>query len=215
MSENLAAPARRGRPPGRGPQQEKQRKRNRAQIISAAAKVFAVKAYSQATIDDIISAAGISRATFYVHFDSKLALATEIYDGISDSWIKIFDRLITLSPSKTDYKKWVFCLVDLYFDHGYITPLFEQLLLSEETFRQRMKIERDQLIDRLADGGLPGCVAATGSDRAAQLQRARLQLLLQRLDQICGLLTQFGADRPEEADVYADVLVEELLARLY
>jgi len=43
-------------------------------IIAAARKVFVKKGYTRATIGEIITAAGVSRATLYLHFDSKFAL---------------------------------------------------------------------------------------------------------------------------------------------
>jgi AcrR family transcriptional regulator len=43
----------------------------RAQIISAAKRVFAEQGYTNASISQIIGAAGIARGTFYLYFDSK------------------------------------------------------------------------------------------------------------------------------------------------
>ena len=184
-------------------------------IVAAAAKVFATKPYAQATMDDIIAAAGISRATFYVHFESKLALAIEIYDSIADSWFALFDELAAMAPlSIARLKQWTLALARLYVDHGYITPLVEQLALFEKGFRQRVAQDRDRVIDRLAYAGVAGCVAAMGPDPQALLQRARLRLLLQRLDQLCGILIHADANSPEDADAYIEAMAEELLERL-
>lgn len=217
MNEQPSArpPGRRGRPPGRSAQQEEQRKRNRMLIVAAAAKVFATKPYAQATMDDIIAAAGISRATFYVHFESKLALAIEIYESIADSWFALFDELAIMAPLSLDkLKHWIVALARLYVDHGYITPLVEQLMLVEVSFRQRIGQDRDMLIARLARAGVPGCVVAAGSGGKALLQQARLRLLFQRLDQVCGILIHSDTSSPEDADAYMAVMAEELLARL-
>jgi AcrR family transcriptional regulator len=46
----------------------------RRRLIDAALEVFEERGYVRATIDDIAEAAGTSRATFYLHFASKLAL---------------------------------------------------------------------------------------------------------------------------------------------
>ena len=217
MDQDSSAPAqprRRGRPPGRSLRQEEQRKLNRAAIVAAAASVFAAKPYVHATIDDIIAAASISRATFYVHFESKLALAIEIYDSIGESWLEHFDQLATLPHRSVDeLKQWTLALTDLYVDHGYVTPLVEQLILFEPRFRQRLAEDRDLLIDRLAKAGLPGFVAATNGAPEALLQRARLRLLLLRLDEVCGILMQTGANSPD-ADAYIAVIAEELRDRI-
>jgi len=42
-----------------------------AEILAAARKVFAVKGFNDATVDDIAAAAGISKGTIYLYFPSK------------------------------------------------------------------------------------------------------------------------------------------------
>ena len=50
----------------------------KAQILDAAAKVFAEKGFHRATTREIASAAGVSEGTIYNYFDSKDALIVEI-----------------------------------------------------------------------------------------------------------------------------------------
>lgn len=50
----------------------------RGRLLEAAQQVFAVSGYASATVDDIISAAGTSRATFYRYFRSKDDLFDEL-----------------------------------------------------------------------------------------------------------------------------------------
>lgn len=214
MDEIIAKP-RRGRPPGRSAYQEERRRQTRKGILDAAADIFATTPYVYATIDDIIGAAKISRATFYDHFESKFALALTIYDGIKADWIGHFDRLAELDPAKdADLRQWVAALAQLYVDHGYVTPLVEQLAIFEQNFRLRLDHDRDALIDRLAQAGLSGFAAATGADRVARLQRARLHLLLYRLDQVCGMLAQPGGIPSDDGNAYIALLAEELGQRL-
>ena len=125
----------RGRPAGRTAFQEEQRRQTRAAIMSAAAQVFSSAAYVYATIDDITRAAGISRATFYMHFESKLALAFAIYEDISQDWQAHFDKLS--DPGQTEaanLKPWVQQLSAIYVDHGYVTSLVSQLEIFEPAF---------------------------------------------------------------------------------
>lgn len=207
--------ARRGRPPGRSPYQEEQRRNTRSAILTAAAEIFATKAYVHATIDDIIAGSGISRATFYVHFQSKLALAIAIYDGITNDWIAHFDRLGEMVPLQVDpVKHWVLGLANLYVAHGYVTPLTEQLAIFEQHFRERLALDQDALIERLADAGVPGFTTAIGNDREALLQRTRMRLLLQRLNQVCGFVSNQGAIPPAEIDAYVDVMARDLCREL-
>ncbi len=50
----------------------------REHILEASLEVFAERGYVAVTIDDIARRAGIGRATFYLHFDSKVAVLREL-----------------------------------------------------------------------------------------------------------------------------------------
>jgi AcrR family transcriptional regulator len=52
------------------------------QILSCGIKVFAKKGFHAANVEDLIDAAGVSRATFYAHYKNKEDLFTEIVDYI-------------------------------------------------------------------------------------------------------------------------------------
>lgn len=54
----------------------------RGLLQDAALRLFTTKGYAQTTIDDITSAVGTSRATFYLHFDGKARLLVEAWDGL-------------------------------------------------------------------------------------------------------------------------------------
>ncbi len=53
----------------------------RQQILHHARDVFAKHGYHAAKIDDIVSAAGIARGTFYLYFNDKRTIFEEIVDG--------------------------------------------------------------------------------------------------------------------------------------
>ncbi|OMC06039.1 hypothetical protein A5733_18435 [Mycobacterium sp. NS-7484] len=50
----------------------------REHIMAAALEAFGERGYVAVTIDDIVRRAGIGRATFYLHFDSKAAVLREL-----------------------------------------------------------------------------------------------------------------------------------------
>ena len=69
------------------------------QKISAAAKnLFSTHGYSQTTIDDIITAAGVTKGAFYHYFKSKEIICGEIIDSIQNEYQNIFESL----PGKLD-----------------------------------------------------------------------------------------------------------------
>ena len=64
------------------------------QKISAAAKnLFSTHGYSETTIDDIITAAGVTKGAFYHYFKSKEAVCGEIIDSIQGEYQNIFESL--------------------------------------------------------------------------------------------------------------------------
>ena len=52
----------------------------RNEILVAARDVFARKGYHQATIDDIVKAAGVARGTYYLYFEDKRAVFVDLVD---------------------------------------------------------------------------------------------------------------------------------------
>ena len=61
------AKTRRGRPKA----SERSAEATRAQLLEAATKVFAERGYRAATVDAVVQQAGLSKGTFYWHFESK------------------------------------------------------------------------------------------------------------------------------------------------
>ena len=52
----------------------------RDQILGIARDVFARRGYHQTTIDEIVAQAGIARGTFYLYFEDKRAIFSELVD---------------------------------------------------------------------------------------------------------------------------------------
>jgi AcrR family transcriptional regulator len=62
------------------------------QKISAAAKnLFSIHGYSETTIDDIITAAGVTKGAFYHYFKSKETVCSEIIDSIQGEYQNLFE----------------------------------------------------------------------------------------------------------------------------
>lgn len=65
----------------------------RYKIIVAAKNLFSTHGYSEATIDDIITAVGITKGAFYHYFKSKETICIEIIDDIQKDYQNIFESL--------------------------------------------------------------------------------------------------------------------------
>ena len=56
----------------------------RSRLLEAAGQAVAEKGYAAATIDDIVRRAGVSKKTFYEHFEDKLGCFLAAYEAASD-----------------------------------------------------------------------------------------------------------------------------------
>jgi AcrR family transcriptional regulator len=56
----------------------------RTRLLEAVGRAVAEKGYAGATIDDIVRGAGVSKKTFYDHFDDKLGCFLAAYEAASD-----------------------------------------------------------------------------------------------------------------------------------
>ncbi|HEX2215004.1 MAG TPA: TetR/AcrR family transcriptional regulator [Mycobacterium sp.] len=65
---------------------DRHRLMTRDHIMTAALEAFAERGYVAVTIDDIVRRAGIGRATFYLHFDSKAAVLRELRNTRMTAW---------------------------------------------------------------------------------------------------------------------------------
>lgn len=126
----------RAKPPvdGRVARAEAKRQARQAAILAAAGTVFSERGYHESSIADVIEAAGISRGTFYLYFDSKETLFLALMDAFTqrithvvevvdpqggDPWQDIFDNLARV--------------VDVVFDNRELTLL---------VFRQNLGLNR-------------------------------------------------------------------------
>ena len=58
------------------------RETRRRQLLDVALEVFSEKGYYEASITDVVTAAGVARGTFYQYFDSKEAIFHELLDDL-------------------------------------------------------------------------------------------------------------------------------------
>jgi len=69
--------------------------KNRAAILEAALEVFSAHGFRGATIDQIATAAGLSKPNLLYYFPSKEAIHTTLLAGLLDTWL---DPLRAMNP---------------------------------------------------------------------------------------------------------------------
>jgi len=70
----------------------------RLQILAAAREVFAKRGYHQTTIDDIVVSAGLARGTFYLYFEDKRAVFSDLIDRFAVKLTMAIERIVTDDP---------------------------------------------------------------------------------------------------------------------
>jgi AcrR family transcriptional regulator len=72
----------------------------RQQILAAARTLFAKRGYHQTTIDDIVEQAGVARGTFYLYFEDKRAIFSDLIDRFGSQLAMAIVRIVTDDPSR-------------------------------------------------------------------------------------------------------------------
>ncbi|ALJ21187.1 TetR/AcrR family transcriptional regulator [Microbacterium sp. No. 7] len=85
-----------GRPPASTGIRQEQREATRRRIVEAAQREFIRSGYQRATIDEIVAAAQVSRATLYLHFSSKSELMSAANEEMVEHWRQAVSRLIPI-----------------------------------------------------------------------------------------------------------------------
>jgi AcrR family transcriptional regulator len=73
----------------------------RQQILGAARDLFARRGYHQTTIDDIVDEAGVARGTYYLYYEDKRAVFSDLIDRFSQRLTMAIDRIVTGDPERS------------------------------------------------------------------------------------------------------------------
>lgn len=102
----------------------------REQILSAALAVFAAKGYHSSGVADILDQAGIARATFYLHFDSKRQVLDELLDDTLAQVEQVLKPLDPTDPGRTVFEQLRDNFVEIL-TYLYGRPSLARVLLAE------------------------------------------------------------------------------------
>src|SRR5205823_1982312 len=79
-----------------------QGRETRAELLSAALRVFAQRGYRQASVDEIAAEAGYSKGALYWHFSSKEELLVALLDERIDAPMRRLVALLESAPPDRD-----------------------------------------------------------------------------------------------------------------
>jgi AcrR family transcriptional regulator len=113
---------------------QEHRDATRRRIIAAARRVFVKKGYARATIEEITASAGVSRATLYLHFDSKYALLTAAAEKMRAEAIAGARQLagVLVSDDLAALRGWVEWALGWYSHNRAMALAGEEAELSED-----------------------------------------------------------------------------------
>ncbi|MFV8230005.1 TetR/AcrR family transcriptional regulator [Mycolicibacterium peregrinum] len=111
-----------------------QRLLTRQRILQAARDTFVVNGYTSTTIGEIVKRAGIYRATFYQHFDSKLDVFVVLLDEVASDSVPRWRELdsVLCSNSKSALRKFIAQSVALWQSHATLLPAIKQAYVTEQ-----------------------------------------------------------------------------------
>ncbi|WP_414920421.1 TetR/AcrR family transcriptional regulator [Pseudomonas sp. IT-P218] len=120
------------------PIREAQAKMTRDRIVEAAFQAFSVKGYQATSATEIASAAGASRATFYLHFATKAEI---IVDVIDRNQPELFQRYTLFARescgTQEDICMWLMGIIGRWKDEGLHYQAMEQAVATEPKVAQR------------------------------------------------------------------------------
>lgn len=135
MDRQKAADARSAPVDGRVARAEAKRQARQAEILIAASRVFSARGYHESSITEVIEAAGISRGTFYLYFDSKEALFLALMDAFTQRITRVVE---VVDPQGADPWR------DIYENlRRVVDVVFEQRELTLLVFRQNLGLNPD------------------------------------------------------------------------
>jgi AcrR family transcriptional regulator len=81
---------------------EDRAKQQRRRLFTAATTVFARRGFANSTIDHIIAEAGVSRRTFYEHFDDLKDILLQLHDRISNASFRVIEQYVRSQEHPND-----------------------------------------------------------------------------------------------------------------
>jgi AcrR family transcriptional regulator len=185
---------------------EAQKQFTRQRLLDAAAASFEEKGYARTTIDDIVSGAGATRATFYLHFGAKGDIVREFMETIWTDVSDVYDGLgaAVASADRAALREWF----------GSTFRYWETLRPFAHVREEAMMLDPElrRVSDSTFEIGVAAIVKAVqeryGYDEDEA--RARATLVLAQLEMVFRRWMLYGWESDE--DVIIDIVTEMWMA---
>jgi AcrR family transcriptional regulator len=171
-------------------------------FVDAAKRMFSERGYAATTVDDIVKTAGASRATFYLHFNSKADVMGAIYESLMPTAAEYWRDLDRSLGSREALRRWLGQAIDWWAKHRDILPALHEA----STVDREIATKQYAGLRRLTDELTRYFASARRAKKRAEA-RLRIELLLSQLDDFC---MKWVVQKTIEADreMVLDVLTE-------
>ncbi len=174
-----------------------QKRQTRAALVAATRELLTRQGYTDTTAEAIARAAGVSRATFYLHFRSKAEVVVEIMRGLEPEVAAAYRALDEMvEPTHDDVVAWLEDHANLWRRYRREFAAMEQALANEAAVADEwFSLHRD------VQALMTHLVSRATDEESGRLVRAHLMSLMMSVDRSFYFLIIRGHD-----ENYADVL---------
>jgi AcrR family transcriptional regulator len=158
---------------------EGQKLLTRRLLLEAAQRVFVQRGYGATTVDDIVKAAGASRATFYLHFANKAEVMAAIFQSLMPATAEYWRNLDRSLGSRKDLRGWLEQAIGWWEKHREILPALHEASAADS----KLAAQQYQGVRKLTDE-LTGYFSRTRGAKKREA-RLRIELLISQLDDFC------------------------------
>jgi AcrR family transcriptional regulator len=140
----------------RGMRRNLKEEERREQLRQAAIKVFSTRGYPQATLDDLVREAGVSKSLLYWYWDGKAALMAELIDTCLEAYKTLFREALAGEEPFGDRLQEALCnYVGLYRKHDQLNKLVHFCSLhhdkkADQDFGAQVDTHYADILDLLA-----------------------------------------------------------------
>ena len=128
---------------------EEAKEERRTAILKAALSEFYEKGLVGSRLDDIAQAAGISKGTLYLYFDSKEDLFRGLIDHQTASSRDRMETVVGMAPSLEEALSGFAKLAPMLLQSTQMPAMFKILISESRTFPGIIKDHREQIIDKI------------------------------------------------------------------
>jgi AcrR family transcriptional regulator len=181
---------------------------SRVRLLAAASEKFCQQGYFSVSVEDIASAAGVSRMTLYRHFSGKAALTAELFREATEEMVPIYLAICVQDfADRAVVREWIATIFAADFANRTLLRVFKQATADEGGFTEGAQ----QMIGALIAGlGRAIPAFATSPDRPEERRRwlEAWLLLYEILDQSNHAALRSGvASDPWVIDILTDRVI--------